>query len=108
MTENNRAGIAAARTLMHLSGDHPPADPEDLLLPFTCPRCGEKSREFHYFCRTCGRPFVRDYIDWRQYPRDPELQGTLYFTRTWARFWLALWLAALIAGFFFRLHLEVP
>ena len=63
---------------------------ESLDLPFTCPHCRYRSAEFHYVCPACGRPFMRDYIDWRMHPRDPELRGTLYHDPFWARVWLAL------------------
>lgn len=58
--------------------------------PFTCPHCRHKCNEFHYVCPECGRPFIRDYIDWRMYPRDPELRGTLYYNAFWSRALLVL------------------
>ena len=57
---------------------------------FTCPHCRNKTGEFHYICPACGRPLMRDYIDWRMYPRDPELQGTWCYHPFWARIWLIL------------------
>jgi len=64
--------------------------------PFTCPHCRQRSVEFHYVCPVCGRPFMRDYIDWRMHPRDPDLQGTLYHDPFWARVWLTLMILGII------------
>ncbi|MDO8873602.1 MAG: hypothetical protein Q7V05_12875 [Methanoregula sp.] len=58
--------------------------------PFTCPHCRHRSEEFHYVCPECGRPFMRDFIDWRMHPRDPDLRGTWYYNPFWARVWLVL------------------
>ena len=44
-------------------------------IPFTCPKCGYQDREFHQVCPECGRPFVRDYIDTRVHPGDPDPAG---------------------------------
>ncbi|WP_243668814.1 hypothetical protein [Methanoculleus chikugoensis] len=39
---------------------------------------------------------MRDYIDWRMHPRDPELRGgTWYYNRFWARVWLVLMILGL-------------
>jgi len=62
---------------------------------FTCPHCGRRSREFRSICPECGRPFMRDYIDWRMHPRDPELRGTWYYNRFWARVGLVLMILGL-------------
>lgn len=58
--------------------------------PFTCPHCRHRSEDFHNVCPECGRPFMRDYIDWRMHPRDLELRGTLYYNAFWARMLLVL------------------
>jgi hypothetical protein len=69
-------------------------DPDEIPgKPFTCPHCRHQSGEFQYVCPECGRPFMRDYIDWRMHPRDPELRGTLYYTPFWA--WVILVLTVL-------------
>jgi hypothetical protein len=73
--------------------------PVESPLPFSCPHCGHEREKFHYICPECGRPLMRDYIDWRMYPRDHELQGTLFYNPFWARIWLGLWLALLVLGF---------
>lgn len=41
---------------------------------------------------------MRDFIDWRMYPRDPELRGTLYYNPFWARIWLALTILGLVVA----------
>ncbi|SCL74222.1 hypothetical protein L21_0090 [Methanoculleus chikugoensis] len=38
---------------------------------------------------------MRDYIDWRMHPRDPELRGTWYYNRFWARVGLVLMILGL-------------
>ncbi len=55
--------------------------------PFTCPRCGFKDKIFHEFCPECQRPYFRDYIDTRFFPRDPNPQGISKGT-FWARVFL--------------------
>jgi hypothetical protein len=52
--------------------------------------CGTKSDRFHFICPECGRPLVRDSIDTRIYPRDPDLQGTFGFKKFWARIILVI------------------
>jgi len=64
--------------------------PLDATDPFICPRCGHGNGEFCTVRSECGRPLIRDYFDWRMYPRDPELQGTSYYSPFRARIWLAL------------------
>ncbi len=67
----------------------------------SCPHCNFHDHEFHAVCPECGRPFIRDYIDWRIHPRDPDLTGTLFHSRSWALFWLC----ALILCLVLPLHL---
>lgn len=66
--------------------------------PFTCPHCGNRSDEFHNVCLECGRPFMRDYIDWRMHPRDPDLRGTFYYNPYWARVFLVLTALGLVVS----------
>jgi hypothetical protein len=40
---------------------------------------------------------MRDYIDGRMHPRDPDLRGTLYFNPFWARVILVLTALGLVA-----------
>jgi len=61
---------------------------------YACPHCDFRDREFHALCPECGRPFMRDYIDWQYHPRDPDLSGTFFHNSSWARLWL---IAAIIA-----------
>jgi predicted amidophosphoribosyltransferase len=61
---------------------------------FTCPRCSYQDREFHQVCPECGRPFVRDYIDTRVHPRDPDPAG-IYSGKFWARVFLVCTLIGL-------------
>gem|GEM_PF-3866256 len=65
---------------------------------FICPHCRYRSDEFNFICPECGRPYMRDFIDWRMYPRDPELRGTLYYNPFWARIWLALTILGLVVA----------
>lgn len=65
--------------------EDPPAPPS-----FTCPHCGAVSDTFRTICPSCGRPYVRDYIDVRVHPRDSNLTGTFAYRRFWARVSLAL------------------
>ena len=51
--------------------------------PFTCPKCGYKEREFQHVCPECGRPFIRDFVDTRVHPRDPDPAG-IYSGKLWA------------------------
>ena len=69
--------------------------------PFTCPKCGYKSPEFHKVCPECGRPFVRDYIDTQVYPRDPDLTGVCT-----SRFWIRVFLVLTIGGILLHLLQE--
>jgi|GEM_PF-1402160 len=61
---------------------------------YSCPHCDFRDRDFHAVCPACGRPFMRDYIDWQCHPKDPDLAGTFFHDNSWARFWL---IAAIIA-----------
>ena len=80
---------------------------------YACPHCDFHDREFHPVCPSCGRPFMRDYIDWQFHPRDPDLAGTFFRDRFWARFWLYAAIIAilgplvigLLLGVRFALHL---
>ncbi|NYT21487.1 MAG: hypothetical protein GKC07_06780 [Methanomicrobiales archaeon] len=53
--------------------------------PFSCPHCGAVSETFRTVCPSCGRPYVRDYVDVRMHPRDSDLTGTFAYRRFWAR-----------------------
>jgi predicted amidophosphoribosyltransferase len=72
--------------------------PAESAPPFTCPRCGHQDPAFHAICPECGRPFQRDYIDVRVYPRDPDLTG-LCTSRFWARIFLLVIAAGAAIGF---------
>lgn len=61
--------------------------------PFTCPKCGHTSPEFHPVCPECKRPFVRDYIDTRVHPRDPDPTGVCT-----SRFWIWVMLIMTLGG----------
>ena len=63
----------------------------------TCRHCGTKTGGFHFICPECGRPFVRDYIDARLFPRDPNPQGTFGYKIFWAR--IILVIVLLLLGF---------
>ncbi|MDD1703788.1 MAG: hypothetical protein LUP97_00950, partial [Methanoregula sp.] len=69
----------------------------DLWYSFT--HCSSRDKEFHALCPACGRPFVRDYIDCRVHPRDPERTGTFFYDTVWARFWLFAVILAVVAPF---------
>jgi predicted amidophosphoribosyltransferase len=58
--------------------------------PLSCPHCGAESDTFRNICPSCGRPYIRDYIDVRVHPRDPNLTGTFAYRRFWARVSLAV------------------
>jgi predicted RNA-binding Zn-ribbon protein involved in translation (DUF1610 family) len=70
--------------------------------PFRCPKCGHESDEFHMICPECGRRFVRDYIDTRLHPRDPDLTGVCT-----SRFWIRVFLVLLIGSIIFGLLLKL-
>ncbi len=57
--------------------------------PYTCPRCSHQNGEFHAICPACSRPYVRDYIDTRFHPRDPNPAG-IYAGKIWAQVFLVL------------------
>ncbi len=76
--------------LLEETAKQEPGAHDESVQGFTCPHCGRRNREFRSICPECGRPFMRDYIDWRMHPRDPELRGTWYYNRSWARVWLVL------------------
>jgi hypothetical protein len=61
--------------------------------PFSCRKCGHKDAEFHMICPECGRPAVRDFIDTRLYPRDPDPNGIFS-----GKFWAKAFLIALFLG----------
>jgi hypothetical protein len=63
---------------------------------YHCPHCDFHDRVFHPVCPECGRPFMRDYIDWRMHPRDPDLTGTFFHDPFRAWFWLLALTAALL------------
>ncbi|MBP1929954.1 putative amidophosphoribosyltransferase [Methanolinea mesophila] len=56
---------------------------------FRCPHCGNKSPAFHPLCPECGRPFMRDYVDVRVHPRDPDPTGVVT-SRFWARVFVVI------------------
>ncbi len=62
--------------------------------PFICPGCGYKNSEFPQVCPECGRPFVRDFIDTKVHPRDPDPAG-IYSGKFWARVFLVCTLLGL-------------
>ncbi len=62
-------------------------------LPFRCPKCGYRSNAFRMVCPGCGRRFVRDYIDTRLHPRDPDLTGVCT-----SRFWIWVFLIFTLGG----------
>lgn len=62
-------------------------------LPFRCPKCGYRSYQFRMVCPGCGRRFVRDYIDTRLHPRDPDLTGVCT-----SRFWIWIFLVFTLGG----------
>jgi hypothetical protein len=68
---------------------------------FLCPRCNYRNSVFSAVCPACGRPFIRDYIDFRMHPRDPDLTATLFHDPFWARIWFILF----VASFFISLAL---
>jgi hypothetical protein len=71
--------------------------------PFTCPRCGFRDSIFHEICPECQRPYFRDYIDTRFYPRDPDPQG-IYKGKFWGRVFLVLTLIGLAIGILASFH----
>jgi predicted RNA-binding Zn-ribbon protein involved in translation (DUF1610 family) len=66
---------------------------------FRCPHCGQWSVDFHAVCPECGRPFIRDYVDVRVHPRDPDLTGVVV-SRFWARILLILVVIWAVVMFF--------
>jgi predicted amidophosphoribosyltransferase len=71
--------------------EEPPAPPS-----FSCPHCGAVSDTFRNICPSCGRPYIRDYVDVRVHPRDSDLTGTFAFRKKWARVSLVLIMLAVI------------
>jgi hypothetical protein len=71
---------------------------------FTCPRCGFNDKIFHQVCPECRRPYFRDYIDTRFFPRDPNPQG-IYKGKFWARVFLVLMLFGLALGILVSFHI---
>jgi hypothetical protein len=67
---------------------------------FLGPLCNYRSSVFSYVCPACGRPFMRDYSDFRIHPRDPNLTATLFHDPFWARIWLIFF----ISSFLFLWH----
>jgi hypothetical protein len=65
--------------------------------PFTCPKCRHTDTVFHAVCPECGRPFFRDYIDTRMYPRDPDPTGVVT-VKFWALVLLVLTAGGIILG----------
>lgn len=61
--------------------------------PFVCPKCGFTDGVFHEVCPSCGRPFIRDYVDTRMHPRDPDLTGVVT-----SKFWVWVFLVLLLVG----------
>ncbi len=62
-------------------------------LPVRCPKCGYRSCQFRMVCPGCGRRFVRDSIDTRLHPRDPDLTGVCT-----SRFWIWVFLVFTLGG----------
>ncbi|MFA5414437.1 MAG: hypothetical protein WC295_02990 [Methanoregula sp.] len=79
-------------------------DTNDPETPFTCPRCGYPDKTFHEFYPKCQRPYFRDYLDTRFYPRDPNPQG-IYKGKIGAHVFLVLTLLGLALSILVSFHI---